>query len=79
MIRIIVRTMDGSFACHLGGPGTPAELSFKTFDIDAPELETFLREDVGRNNSGVSRSAIGIEVLDVRPSPAPKDGGADHG
>jgi len=63
VIRVIVRTMDGSFGCHIGGPGTPAEFSYKTFDIEAPELERFLSEDVGRNGSGVSRSPVGIEVI----------------
>lgn len=63
MIRLIIKTMDGSFAANLGGPGTPAEISYKTFDIDAPEIEKYLKQPIAENWSVASRAVIGAEVL----------------
>jgi len=65
MIRLIVRTQDSSFACNIGGPGTSADISFRTFDISVPELEAFLQEPKAGKWNCVERSIIGAEVVDV--------------
>lgn len=63
MLRIIVRTTDACTAAHLGGPGTPIDVSFKTFDVDAPEVQTFLAE-WRRSGSHIDRCVVGVEILD---------------
>ena len=62
MLRIIVRTVDSSTACNIGGPGTPLDVSFDTFEIDAPHIEEFLTEFVGKQNACVERCVIGVEL-----------------
>jgi hypothetical protein len=70
-LRIIVRTDDAGMASNVGG----SVLSeFKTFDIDAPELEAFLREYTGRSKTGTCfwhRQVIGVDVL---PAPETENG-----
>lgn len=41
MLRVIVRTSDTGAAAHVGGP---VEVSVRTFDIEAADLEQFLRD-----------------------------------
>lgn len=65
MLRLIVRSVDCGAACHVGGP---VATKFATFDIDAPEVEQYLKgaekyED--REVIGVfGLSAAGVEVSD---------------
>lgn len=61
MIRIIVRTDDGGFACNIGGPGTPAHTTYKTFDIEAPELEAFMRESF-HPSACIMRQIVGASL-----------------
>lgn len=61
MLRIVVITNDGSYGGNIGGPGTPMERSVRTFDIDAPELEAFLRELVGKVEAQILKHT-GIEA-----------------
>jgi hypothetical protein len=56
-IRIIAHSTDAEMAANVGGPVTT---SYRTFDIDAPEVETFLRKP-WRNYE--ERGIIGIELL----------------
>lgn len=58
MIRIIVRTDCAGMACNVGGA---VETSYRTFDVDLPDLEQFLREDQGTYSQ---RQALGIELID---------------
>lgn len=60
-LRIIVRTDDASDYPHTGAP---AIATFKTFDIEAPEIEEYLNAG-GRNEDGafLVRSIIGVEEL----------------
>lgn len=45
MIKIIVQTDDAGMAVNVGGN---VLTTFKVFELDAPELEAFLREDIGQ-------------------------------
>lgn len=57
MIRLVMRQDDMGHAANSGGP---VVTEYKTFDIEAPQVETWLRE-----NSGLymQRQLVGIEVL----------------
>ena len=44
MLRIIVRTDDANQAAHVGGI---VHASVRIFDVEAPEVERFLREPLG--------------------------------
>ena len=62
MIRVIVQTCDANMAAHVGGP---VETTFATFDIEAPELESYLRVSP---NPGL-RQVIGVELKPDAPTP----------
>lgn len=57
MIRVLCRQIDGSNMANVGGP---LEESYRTFDIDFPQLEDWLRKS---GESFLTRSVIGVEVL----------------
>lgn len=57
-LRIIVATTDAARAAHVGGP---IEVKYKTFDIEAPEVERFLKS--GKPNNFWDRTIVGVEVL----------------
>ena len=56
MVRIIVQDNDFGEAANVGGP---THQSFKTFDVELPEVEAYLNEKL----TWVHRSVIGIELL----------------
>jgi hypothetical protein len=56
VIRIVVQTADGHQASHVGGP---VDVSWKTFDIECPELEAFLGCRVYPGH----RQVVGAEVI----------------
>lgn len=60
MIRIICRERDDRAvaACAADHP----EVTHKTFDIEAPELEAWLKEPEAMNDHYVIRTVIGVEV-----------------
>lgn len=60
MIRIIVRTDDAGMACNVGGA---VETTFRTFELDIPALEAFLREPKAKDWQYTQRQAVGIELL----------------
>ena len=61
MIRVIVETCDAGMAANVGGS---AETTFRTFDVDLPALEAFLREPEGPPKWSYShRQVKGVEVL----------------
>jgi hypothetical protein len=64
-LRIIVRTDNAIHSVHLG---TPVVTTFRTFEIDAPEVEQFLNQG-GSNEDGtfLLRQIVGVE--EVRRSP----------
>lgn len=70
MIRIIVVTTDACRAANVGGP---VEVSYRTFDIAAPEVEAFMAERHDWKNTGslADRTIVGIELLDDSTSPSP--------
>lgn len=59
-LRIIVRTD------HRAHPEAPVAVSFKTFDIESPEIEAFLNAG-GSNDDGtfLLRHVLGVE--EIRP------------
>jgi hypothetical protein len=57
MIRIIVQTDDASMAANVGGN---VLTTMRTFDVELPELEEFLR---GADKKYMHRQAIGIELI----------------
>lgn len=72
MLRVIVKRSDTSVACNIGGPGTGADISYKTFDIEAPALEEWLRGGGLDEARYDIREAIGVEVLQAPESENPK-------
>lgn len=54
MIRIIVQTDDCGMACNVGGR---VVTQFRTFDVELPAVEAFLREPQGGYGK---RQVIGI-------------------
>lgn len=63
IVRLIVRTLDGGYGINIGGPGTPFESPFRTFDIECPELEQFLNEPKTQRGACYNREVIGAEIL----------------
>lgn len=57
MIRIVVQTCDAGMAANIGGS---VHSSILTFDVDAPELEAFLQQNMG---TYVHRQVTGVECL----------------
>lgn len=57
MIRLVMRQDDMGHAANAGGP---IVTEYKTFDVDIPQLELWLRE-----NGGIymQRQLAGIELL----------------
>jgi hypothetical protein len=64
MVRIIVQTSDAGMAANVGGN---VETDVKSFDIEAPALEAYLRQYARSKVRGEAtywhRSVIGAEVL----------------
>jgi hypothetical protein len=58
MIRIIVQQVDCIDAANVGGP---VSVSFKTYEVESPKLEMFLREKV---SALVQRRVVGAEVVE---------------
>ena len=65
MIRVIVRTADANMAANVGGP---VHVYHRTFDLEAPELEEYLREPNKLEALYIDRAAIGVEVI-IAPAP----------
>ena len=59
MLRIICCDVNCGAAANVGGP---VHTAFKTFDVDAPEVEAFLLEFVGKGGY-TERSVTGVEIL----------------
>jgi hypothetical protein len=59
MVRIIVHIANASMAANVGGP---VQQTFKTFDIDHPELEKLLTAPDG-TNSYCEAFVSGAEVV----------------
>jgi hypothetical protein len=61
VIRVIVATVNSLRAANVGGP---VDISYRSFDIAAPDLEAFMGE---RKNWSVNalqdRTIIGVELL----------------
>lgn len=60
-LRIIVRTVDCAAAANVGGP---VAVDHKTFVVDLPELEAYLRAPNPRTMAYATREVTGIELLE---------------
>lgn len=68
MLRIVVQTSDCGMAANIGGH---VENTIRTFDIELPELEAYLREHSDKTEMErryTARNVIGVEVLSKRSS-----------
>ena len=66
MIRVIVQIIDVACSVNVGGP---VETRVKTFDIEIPEIEEYLRKVDKQNYT--NWLITGFELLDK-----PKEGGS---
>lgn len=62
-IRLLVRTDDAAMPSHVGGS---VLTTFKTFDVELPEVEAFLSESQG---TYAHRQLVGVEVIPHVRSP----------
>lgn len=66
MIRVVVQTSDCSMAANVGGS---VDVEIKTFDLEAPSLEGYLRQYETAREAGTAtywhRNVIGVELLSV--------------
>jgi hypothetical protein len=60
MIRLVIRSTDEAGAVNVG---SPVDISYKTFDVELPEVERFLLEYAGKPGSYITRTIIGSEVV----------------
>lgn len=65
MIRIIIRETNYADAAHVGGPVLE---SFKTFDVELPQVESYLAEELKWG----SRRVIGIEAVAAKAKTQPR-------
>ena len=62
MIRIIVRIDEASMAAHVGGS---PQTTYRTFDIDNPQIEALLRGGGANNQNEFSyRTLVGAELIE---------------
>jgi len=66
-LRVIVRTFDASAAAHVNAP---VEQGLQTFDIEAAELEAFMRANKPQFGG---REIIGVELLPLADSKKEND------
>ncbi|MGY3588061.1 hypothetical protein [Bradyrhizobium sp. USDA 4350] len=59
-LRIIVRTDNAVQAAHVGGA---VDTRYRTFDVDLPEIEAFLRDGGISENSFLIRQVVGVEIV----------------
>jgi hypothetical protein len=59
VIRIIVQTDDAQMAANVGGH---VHTEHRTFDVDLPELEAFLREPHDQKWTYAHRQVIGVQL-----------------
>lgn len=57
MIRIVVQRSEAGMAANVGGP---VHTSVKTFDLDAPEFEAYMRAERGTYED---KMVVGVEIL----------------
>jgi hypothetical protein len=61
MIRLIVRLDDAAMAAHVGGG---PQTTFRTFDIDHPEIEKLLRASGKKPNEFSYAILVGAELIE---------------
>lgn len=68
MIRIICQETNTGDAAIVGGP---VHLSYKTFDVAAPELEAWLNQPEAERSIYIMREPHGVELISVDTSGIP--------
>lgn len=64
MIRLILRIDDANMAVHVGGS---PQTTYRTFDIDHPEIEALLRGGGSNSKNEFSyRTLVGAELIEPR-------------
>ena len=64
MIRLIVRIDDAAMAAHVGGS---PQTTYRTFDIEHPQIEALLRGGGSNSQNDFSyRTLVGAEVLSAQ-------------
>ena len=61
MIRLIVRLDDATMAAHVGGA---VQTTYRTFDIDHPEIEVLLRSSGQKPDQFSYATLSGAEVVE---------------
>lgn len=64
MIRLIIRTDDATTAAHVSGP---VHVTYRTFDVDLPEVERFLAQYA--NQGLIERHLVGAELIAKATTP----------
>lgn len=63
MIRLIVRIDDAAMAAHVGGS---PQTTYRTFDIEHPEIEALLRGGGSNSQNDFSyRTLVGAEIVEA--------------
>lgn len=57
MIRLIIEVSNFGAAANLGGP---VDVGYKTFDVDLPDVERFLKNNTSTYSSATLK---GIEII----------------
>jgi hypothetical protein len=60
MIRIVVQEAEAGMAANVGGP---VQIKYRTFDVNLPELEAYLREPKEQKLTYTDRQVSGVELL----------------
>jgi hypothetical protein len=63
MLRVIVRMSDAGAAAHVGGP---VYVEHRTFDIEAVDLEAFMR--AGDDDPWKKTEIVGVELMPATTS-----------
>lgn len=64
MIRLVVQQVD--VALLAGGVEVPPAVTYHTFDVDAPDLERFLKGAGGHVTRSVLGAAVPLEEIQAR-------------
>ncbi len=60
MLRIIIKTDNAGMACNVGGS---VLTSYRTIDVDLPEVEAALRSGGFNEDSYSHTQVVGVEIL----------------
>ena len=61
MIRLVVQSAEAGMAANVGGP---VQVSYRTFLVEAADLEAYLREPAKMNWTFTERRIVGAELIE---------------